>query len=155
MSKTNISHKSVQTNKSIIKTKISIFLENGRKEITSQKELEKFPIGSLIAYMNNKNEFRNGGFIIKFCDDSFIYINPEFTHKYKVRYKNVQKMWVGNVYKTKNDIVSLVKTSRKKTNFPVVLNNIPIYYAKNNFDVKRFQNTNKYETYIKWIEYFC
>ena len=146
-----------QTNpikQNILKTKLKIMMDNGRKEITSREELEQFPIGSLISYTNKNNTFRQGGFIIKFANEYFNYITPDFKTKYRVRYVNVEKMWVGDVYKVTKDTISLTATTQTKTNFPVKVNNIIVYYAKNNFDANRYILTNKYETMIKWCEYF-
>jgi hypothetical protein len=141
-------------NKAIVAAKIDTFVENGRKEITTKKQLEKFPIGSLISYMNIDNVFRSGGFIIKFTPDYFIYITPDFSTKYRARYSHILKMWAGNVYNTQNDIVSIVPASQDKTNFSVVVNDIPIYYAKKSFDAKRFKHTAKYKKIIEWCTYF-
>jgi hypothetical protein len=146
--------KSNNISKAVLSAKISMMIENGRKEITTKEELEKFPIGSLISYMNKNNIFKLGGFIIKFSDEYFIFITPDFQTKYRVRYKNISKMWVGDVYSTKNDIVSLVKTSQPKTNFPVKIGNIIVYYAAKTFDMKRFENTEKYNRMSSWYNYF-
>lgn len=140
--------------KATLSAKIAIMKENGRKEITTKEELEEFPIGSLISYMNTNNVYKQGGYIIKFAEEYFIYILSDLTQKYRVRYENVQKMWAGDVYVVRNDIVSLVETTQKKTNFPVKMNGIVIYYGKNNFDAKRYMNTEKYKKYMDWIEYF-
>jgi len=140
--------------KIFIAVKIETLLENGRKEIKTKKRLEKYPIGSLISYMNIDNVFRPGGFIIDFNDEYFVYISPDFTTKHRGRYSHITKMWVGTVYTTRNDIVSIVPTLKKKTNFPVIVNGIVIYYAKKTFDAKRFKNTDKYKRIIKWCEYF-
>ena len=141
-------------NKDILKTKLDKLIENGRKEITSKEELEKFRIGSLISYMNINDNFKKGGFIIKFADEYFIYITPDFLTKYRVRYKNIKKMWVGDPFKVRNDVVSIVKTKQKKTNFPVQVGGITVYYAAKTFDKQRFMNTDKYNTMISWYNYF-
>ena len=141
-------------NKALFASRIEVMIENGRHEITTKKQLEKYPIGSLISYLNINNVFRPGGFIIKFTPEYFIYISPDFTTKYRARYNHIQTIWVGSVYHTKNDFVSIVQTSQKKTNFPVIVNDIIIYYGKNTFDIKRFQNTDKYKKIIQWCQYF-
>ncbi|BCS83785.1 hypothetical protein QLL95_gp0338 [Cotonvirus japonicus] len=156
MSKTNKSYKP-GVNKARIAVKISDYVENGRQEILGpniKKEIEKFPIGSLISYTNKLGEFRQGGFIVKFGDEYFIYLMPDFETKYRVKYKNVDKLWVGDVHKTKNDIVSIVKTSQKKTRFPVKFDDVLIYYAVDSYDVKRYKKTKKYENMTKWYDYF-
>ncbi|BCS83791.1 hypothetical protein QLL95_gp0332 [Cotonvirus japonicus] len=79
---------------------------------------------------------------------------PDFETKYRVKYKNVDKLWVGDVHKTKNDIVSIVKTSQKKTRFPVKFDDVLIYYAVDSYDVKRYKKTKKYENMTKWYDYF-
>lgn len=140
--------------KARIGAKIINLIENGRKEITTKEQLEKYEIGSLISYVNNADIFKSGGFIIKFADEYFIYITPDFKTKYRVRYINVKKMWIGNVYKIKNDLVSLSKSTQKPTKFEIKINNIIIHYARNSFDVKRFMSTEKYKRLIAWNEYF-
>ncbi len=134
-----------QSDKALIAAKIDTIIENGRHEITSKKQLEKYPIGSLISYMNNNNVFRSGGFITKFSDDYFIYILSDFKTRYRARYSHIQKMWVGSVYSTAHDIVSIVPSTNKKTNFPVVINDITIHYAQKTFDIKRYKNTDKFK----------
>lgn len=153
MSKTN-KLSNLNYRKDLLAVKLSNFIEFGREEITTKNELEKFPIGSLISYINFKNHFKQGGYIIKFGDDYFIYICPDFTTKLRVRYKNIIKMWVGNVYKVHNDVVSLVGTTKKKTKFPVKIGDVIVYYGSSNFDVKRFMNTDRYKNLINWYNYF-
>lgn len=141
-------------NKAVIATRINNMIKGGRKEITTKNQLEKYPIGSLISYMNNNSIFRPGGFIIKFYIDYFIYVSSDFSTKYRARYSHIQKMWVGTIYSTKKDIVSIVKATQTKTNFPVAINNVIIYYGSNTFDADRFKNTDKYKKIIRWCEYF-
>ena len=154
MSKYNKSSKHSKLDKASILAKISYFIEHGRKEITTKEELEKFPIGSLISYMNHNNDFKCGGFITKFSKDYFIYIISDFSQKYRVRYINVQKMWAGDLYSVSKDLISLTISSQKKTNFPVEVNGVVIYYGKNNFDAKRYINTDKHKILVQWCEYF-
>ncbi len=141
--KTNNVKKKRNIEKARLECKIEVFLENGRKEITTKKQLEKYTIGSLISYMNKSNIFRPGGFIIKFAEEYFIYISPDFKTKYRARYKNIQKMWVGDVYKVKHP-----------TNFEIKVNDIIIYYAKDSYDTRRFKHTDKYKRLIAWNDYF-
>lgn len=140
--------------KARIDVKIGNYIENGRKEITTQKQLEKYAIGSLIAYMSNSDTFRIGGYITKFGDDNFIYITPDLKNKYRVKYENVKKMWVGDVYTVRNDLISLAQTKQESTKYEIVFNDIVIFYAKNSFDAKRFKCTEKYKRLVAWDEYF-
>lgn len=154
---------SINKNKATVAAKISNMIDYGRIEITTspqifgqvKKQLELFPIGSLVSYMNSQNIFRSGGFIVKFADDYFIYVNQTFTTKFRVRYKNVLKIWVGDVFKVKGDTISLAKPpSNKKTNFEAIVGNHIVFYAKDNFALKRFINTNKFKNMVKWHNYF-
>lgn len=143
-----------KTNKDVMKMKIKKMIKNGRKEITTKEELEEYSIGSLISYINNNRIFKLGGFITKFSTEYFIYIVPDLSQKYRVRYKNIQKMWVGEPFKCTNDIVSIIKTKQKKTNYPVKIGDVVIYYAQKKYDQDRFKCTDKYEQYVKWYTYF-
>ena len=154
MSKSTKSLNKSKPDRAAILTRIDHLIKIGRKEITTKKELEKFSIGSVVSYMNTRNDFKVGGFIMKFCDEYFIYIMPDFITKIRVRYVNILKMWVGNVYEVKNDIVSIVTTPQEKTNFYVKVNDIFIYYGKRQYDIDRFKNSRKYQNIDNWIKYF-
>ena len=159
MSKSNksvIPHKP-RINKARLATKMSNFVEYGRQEISSpniKTKIEKYPIGSMISYTNKMDIFREGGFITKFANDYFIYVTPDFKTKYRVKYKNITKVWIGDVYKTKNDLVSIVKSTQEKTKFPVKLGETIIFYALTNYDAKRFKHTKKYQLMCSWYDYF-
>ena len=144
----------INKNRSLVEAKIDFLIENGRIEITSKAELEEHPIGSLISYMNNNNIFKSCGFLTKICDDYFIYIKPDFESKFKVRYDNIKKMWVGDVYKVKQDIVSITKSSKQETKYKVIIDDIVVYYANDKSDYRRYTHTQKYKTMVKWSEFF-
>ena len=156
MSKTNKKNivKKPNVDKARINAKILSLVENGRKEVTTQKQLEKYPVGSLISFKTKSGTFRPGGFITKFSDESFIYVTPDFKTKYRGTYENINKMWVGDVYKVKNDLISLAKSTQKSTNFEVKVNDVIIFYARNSFDKKRIISTDKYKRLMMWNEYF-
>ena len=73
-----IKNDSINRDKAALSIRLSNMKKNGRKEITTKTELEKFPTGSLISYTNNKGVFRSAGFIDKFEDESFIYMDSNF-----------------------------------------------------------------------------
>lgn len=146
--------KNKNIDKARLESRIMTMIENGREEITTKKQLEKYEIGSLISYMNNSNEFRTGGFIIKFCDTYFIFITPDFKTKYRVKYNKISKMWVGDVYNVRNDTISFAESIKLPTNFVVELNGKKIYYGQNTTDIKRFRCTDKYKRLLAWNNYF-
>lgn len=159
MSKKNIQQtknkiEPINRDKPALNLKIARLKNNGRKEITTKDELEKFPIGSLISYMNKSGIFKTAGYIWNFGDDYFIYLTADFTKKYRVKYKNVLKMWVGNVYKTSNDIVSVVPSTNKKTKLVAKIGKVPVYYTTNRNTLNRFMHTEKYQRMVKWYEIF-
>jgi hypothetical protein len=155
MSKTpNIGPSSV--NRTLVLAKISNLIENGRKEITTVRELKKYPIGSMISYMNHDNVFKKGGFIVRFDvnDEYFVYITPDFTSKWRVKHKFVKKMWVGDVYETHNDWVCIHPTKNPETKYKAMIGNTVVYYCKDRTMLKRFIFTHKYDNMTKWYNYF-
>lgn len=150
--------KSYRLPKDIIATKITNFIKRGRIEVTTKKELEKFPAGSLISYITKNGIYKNGGFITKFGDNYFIYVTLDsdlnLSTKYRAYYDNISKMWAGDVYKVTDDIVSMAQCSKKKTNFPVIIGNVVVYYGIGTFDMIRFTHTDKYKILISWYKYF-
>jgi hypothetical protein len=145
----------INKNKALVEAKIKSMIKNGRKEITTINELKNFLIGSLISYMNKFGIYKSGGFLWKITDDNFIYLNLETNQKFRVKMKNVDKIWVGNVYDVKNDIVSLIQTTTKtKNSKPVKIGDVIVYHAKDNYDYERYICTQKYKLMKKWYETF-
>lgn len=134
--------------------KINTLLENGRKEITTIKQLKKFPIGSLISYMNLSDYFKIGGFLLEVFPDSFSFIDLDFKIRYRVDINKISKIWVGSVFQVTNDYVSILPTTQSPTNFPVVIANITVFYAKNTYAFKRYTLTQKYQTAMLWVQRF-
>ncbi|RYE13862.1 MAG: hypothetical protein EOP34_07870 [Rickettsiales bacterium] len=67
---------STKLHKNIISANGQTLIEHGRCEITTQKELEKYKLGSLVSYETIDGRYTRGGFIIKFnCDCFFLFIN--------------------------------------------------------------------------------
>jgi hypothetical protein len=158
MSKTDKITKSsvepINKNKALVEAKIKKLLKRGRKAITTKAELQEYPKGSLVSYVNKQNIFKSGGFLMKIADDYFIYLNSDEDKKYKGRFENVQTIYVGNVYEVEDDIVSIIKTTKAKTKWPVKINDIIIYYAHNSYDKDRFMCTDKYKMIKKWYDFF-
>lgn len=146
---------SIMINPQAITIKVQTLVQNGRHEVTTKEELEKYPIGSLVAFITKSGVLRVGGFITKFKKLYFVYVKDDFEKTWRGRYEKIDKIYVGDVYSTYNDIVSITEPkNRKTTNFPVTLNNAVVYHGKNNYDVKRFMLTDRYLNMIKWNEYF-
>ena len=156
MSKNNAIKKStiepINRDKAVLQMRLLKLIENGRKFIKTKVELEEYPMGSLVSYMNTQGIFRTAGFIDKFENDSFIFMDPDFKTRMRVRYANVKKMWVGKVHETKNDIVSIVTSPNTKTNKFVTVGDVVVYYAKDAYTVNRFKLTEKYKRMVKWYE---
>lgn len=143
----------VNNNPVALKVKISNLIKNGRKEITTKDELEEYPIGALISYITKKGIFRSGGFIDKFEDKSFIYLSAiDFKTRVRVKYSSIQKMWAGDVYKTKNDTVSIIPSTNKQSKYFVKIGDVVVYYAPDSTMITRFKCTKKYDRMIKWHE---
>lgn len=146
---------STYTVQSHISMKVQIFLTHGRKVITTYNELKEYKIGSIISYINKNNVLKMGGFLTKITKEYFIYVTPLYDARYRVRFANVKKMYVSDVYEAhKNDFVSLAKAPQDYTRFPAEIMGIPIFYAKSNYELNRFKSTIRYKDLIKWLEYF-
>ena len=140
--------------KARMRQKIDTMINNGRSEITTKKQLEKYPIGSLVSYMNTGGIFRIGGYIKRFDDEYFVYSTIDFSKNIRVKYKFVSKIWAGDVYKCKNDIVSIIPSTNKKTKHSVKLGNVVVYYARDNSVLGHYTHTEKYQRMVKWYETF-
>src|ERR1044071_9083371 len=81
-------------------------------------ELEKYPIGTAVAYLNNDNILKYGGKIIKFTENYFIYIN-ETGVKYRTRYVNINEIYIESVCITKDNVFD-VHSKKYRTMYPEI-----------------------------------
>ena len=132
----------------------NVVVECNRNEIMTKEQLEKYPIGSLISYMNVNGRFKLGGFIVKFCEDYFIYVAPDFVTKYRARYSHVRNMWVGDVYRTPNDIVSIVPWEGNVSKYSVTVNDVVVYYGCKKYKTDMYRTSRSFKNIMKWCEYF-
>lgn len=144
----------INLDKSSLSLKISTMVENGRKQISTKEELEEYPIGSLISYMTKGGIFRKAGFLDKLEKESFVYLSADFNSRRRVKYANIKKIWIGTVYETKNDIVSIIPSENKKTKFFAKIGNVVVYYAADSHSVGRFKHTQKYQRMTKWHDLY-
>lgn len=141
--------------KSLVLTKIDRLKQYGRIELTTQEDLESnFQVGSMVDYMNHQNIYKAAGFITAFGDDYFDFITYDFEKKYRLRYKFITKMWVGSVYSTVGDVVSITTTTQKKKKVATKVDGIIVHYADKPSGAFKFKHTEKYRRMIKWLEYF-
>jgi hypothetical protein len=74
------------------------FETDNLETITKKQDLRDFHIGSHISYINVHDVFKLGGQLLKIKPDYFIYLS-ENDQKIRVRFVNVDKMWVGFPYR--------------------------------------------------------
>jgi hypothetical protein len=140
--------------KSAINVKINSLLDNGRKEISSLKQLATYPPGTLISYLNTNGLFRLAGFLLQTHSNSFSFVTPDFTKRFRINFKFVSRLFVGSVYHCSNDLVSIIPTSKSETNFPVSIGDVIVFYAQTTYTKKRYQATEKFIRAVKWHEFF-
>lgn len=136
------------------KVVIASYIKKGRCEITCYQDLKKFKKGHLISYLNIYGELKRAGFLLHVKKDYFVYLGLDLKTKKKVRYQFVDKMYVGDVYQVKNDIISLFPTIKKPTKYPLIVDGIVINYFTSEFAKKMYEYTQKHQILIKWIEIF-
>lgn len=136
------------------KTIILSYVKKGRQEISGYSELKFYPVGSIISYVNIHGELKRAGFLTKVTESYFVYISLDFTTKKKVHYQYVKRIYAGNVYCVKNDIVGLASYNKKPTKFPLIVNGILVNYFCSDFRRTLFCMSKKYKTLEKWVETF-
>lgn len=141
------------------------YLVNSGYEEVNLKDIDMIPTGSRLAYITKDKKWRSAGWLSR-VEDSYEDVdgNPFDKPKKYILYKaynnaawSIQLEDIYKLYIMRNksqDIlvkkVIYFRKPTKRTNFAVYLNNskgedVVIYYAKDNFDKKRFMNTNKYQ----------
>jgi hypothetical protein len=140
------------------------YLESSNYEEVEPNDIDKLPSGSRIAYITKDNKWRSAGYFSR-VEISTEDINgkpfkkPKKFALYKsynnacfpVQIEDVELFYVM-IPKVQTVITKVVtfRKPKKRTNFPVELKNSEgekkiIYYAKDNFDKKRFMSTLKYK----------
>jgi hypothetical protein len=63
-------------------------------------------------------------------------------------------MWVGDVFKTRDDFVSIIQTDQPPTKHKAAFGDIVVYYDTNGYNLKRYKSSVKYKRMAAWWEYF-
>jgi hypothetical protein len=143
-------------NKAYLKAKINSLIKKGRKIVKNRSELKKCPLGSIVSYMDTQNIFHMGGFLDSIHKKYFT-LRCDLTDDTDIEtimFDDIDIMYVGIVNKTKNDVISIVQHDKKKTKYPVKINDIVVYYANDSVDKDRFMNTEKYKRMVDWYEIY-
>lgn len=135
----------------LFEKKMKEMIDNGRKIIHSKEELQRYPLGTLVSYVTNSGLYRSGGFLKSLQDEYFTLQGGTFAMpiSFPVQYKNIQEMYVGVPIRLLN------RNKDKKTKFKVKLGKKTVYYAKDNYDVKRFMKTKRYKDMAAWHELYA
>ncbi len=145
---------------------LEAYLSESSYEEVEQKDADKLPSGSRIAYIRkDNNKWCSGGYLSKIEEsyedaDGKKFKRPKLYIIYKA-YNNspfcVQLEDIDQLYvmKPKMDNVIIekpyyLKKPKIRTNFPVRIDDedgyeVVVYYAKDNFDRDRFKSTRKYK----------
>lgn len=132
----------------LIKGKIKQLIKSGRDVVKTRAELLNYPLGSLVSYITKEGLYRSGGFLRTIKDKYFALQGGNIANpiSFCVQFSNVKKMYVGSPIKNANRTV-------ETSNFPVQVGEKIVYYAKSNYDVKRFKATKKYKRMIDYEKY--
>lgn len=135
----------INNNPILFQAKIKELLDSGREEIKTKRQLSEFPLGSLVSYVTKDGLYRSGGFLRTIQDKYFALQGGNSTNpiSFSVQFDNIAKMYVGSP-------VKLANRTDKKTNFEVKIGNKVVYYAKSNYDAKRFKSTQKYKRMLNY-----
>lgn len=146
---------SKKISKSHIHANALAFVNHGRQEITDnfKNETEKYKTGSLIAYETIDGRYTKGGFITKFDPEYVIWITFDFDKKYKIRYHNIKRMWIGDVFQVDGDYVAFKKPDNI-TNYEAKIGIYPVRYFKNQRTLDIFLASNKYQHMLQWYDMF-
>ena len=104
----------------------------------------------MVSYVTNDEFYRSSGFLKTIKNKYFALIEDIAANpvSFCIQFANVNKMYVSNPKKTNGDEINITLTKKEATNFPVKINKHVVYYAKSNFDRKRFMKTTKYENMV-------
>ncbi len=97
----------INKDQKLINKHIGKLKKKGRIEISKKKELENFPLGSLVSYVTNEGKYRSGGFLKAIKDEYFVLQGGTQEHpiSFCVQFKNIDKIYVKNkeTYEDNND----------------------------------------------------
>lgn len=135
----------INRSRETVEARIKMLLDNGRRIIRNRREFRNEPLGSLVSYVTKENLYRSGGFLKKIEKDYFVIQGGTYGKpiSFTVQFNNVHYVIVG----------SPIRSTQKKlktTNFPVSIGDKVVYYARDNYDRKRFKMTEKYKNMEIW-----
>jgi hypothetical protein len=146
----------INSSKLTVRKKIQELLNKGAIELSkpSSNDFENINAkGKLISYITTKDKYRSGGFITSWNDDYFTVLGgggygPRIS--FCVQFKDVKKAFIRKV--DRNGPLKPKKATNKKSDWPVVVGGVTVYYARSKSDKARFKKTNKYNRMLKYAK---
>jgi hypothetical protein len=145
----------INSNPKLVQEKINRLLKLGATVIENPKysdiEDVKEKLGKrlIISYILKDGKYRSGGFLTANSDYYFALLGGQIGAKisFSVQYSNVKTIYVRKITKKP---VKPVQTEHPKTKYPIKVGKIVVYYARDNYDRRRFMNTQKYAQMLKY-----
>ena len=149
--------------KTINENKLRNYLDKHNYEEIEPEFIDNLSPGSRIAYITNENKWRSGGFLIR-IEQSFMDAEGELYEEPKIYI--LYKSFNNAVFSVQLEDVNMFYTKKKmeilmqkmiyfkrpiaETKFPVTLENadgddIIVHFARDNFNQKKFMDTEKYK----------
>ena len=151
----------INSNPDLVQEKIQNLLNKGATVVENPTYLAledlKENLGKrlVISYILKNGSYRSGGFLTANSDYYFVILGGQITNRisFSVQYSNVKTLYVRVVNKKNaKKPIKPIATTHPKTPYGVKVGNIVVYYAKDNFDKRRFMNTQKYSNMLKYIK---
>ena len=108
---------------------------------TVVEDYSTFRLGDRIRYTLQDDEFRIGGFVTSINPkDKWLQFIGHNKKRYSLQFEEIKKC----LKKTTQDGLVRYKRPQKKTNFPVFIDDVPIYYGRSKEKQQRCLNSEKY-----------
>lgn len=147
----------INSSKKSVAEKIQTLIDKGATKIEYPRKSDFDNMcgkGNLVSYITKDGKYRSGGFIVSWNEDYFAVrggggYGPIIS--FSVQYKNIKEAYIRKPSR-KNSPLEPIPTDKPKTNYPVKIDKVTVFYGKNNWEVERFKKSNKYNRMVKWSE---
>lgn len=139
-----------------------------KPDYTPTANFNEVQVGQYIKFINTDNQFRSGGIVLGTKDGeggqyflvrSYLYVGGKY-RVFSLQFSDIKQLWIRDkVGKKPKKIVDdqplrvrepkdtriRFRAAAHETNFPVKINNEVVYYARDNYQRRRFMESVKFK----------
>jgi len=139
---------------------IDMLLNQGRDEVINPTDLEKYPKGSVVSYVNKNGKFRHGGLLVGLTEDYIILRSMQNLKDMRdlcIKLNNINAFYIidpRNVTSKTRSFSFRHIDDAESCKYTVKIGDTIVFKGRDTYDAERYKTTRKYKNQLEYYDQF-